>query len=215
MTNPNSKGSEHPAEALNTPKSNAKDWKILDNLALTHMLDHTTLQAQITTLSTSSKALEAKNLPFLVQRKTCITDNKLFKWKILDTPKCTLCNNPTQDSAHRFYFCPQAELVWQTLSNITKKSPCPHTFTYTTAILNALEYPKNHPIIILTNLIRLLIDKAHISGNKIHPNTLLFKLLNYTRTFQKNDLKYEIIWGYLADSCSDLLSHKNPQESPV
>ena len=130
MTNPSTKGSKHLAEALNPPKFNARDLKNLDNLSLTHKLDHTTLQTQITKLTTTSKALEGKDLQFSVLRNTCITNNKLLKWKILDTPKCTLCNNPTQDSAHRFYFCLRQSLSGKHCQT-SQKNPHAHTLSPT------------------------------------------------------------------------------------
>merc|ERR1712082_454980 len=80
------------------------------------------------------------------------SNNKLYRMKILDTPKCTLCNHETQDSTHRFYYCPQAQKTWQLLTNITSLTPYPHYFYLTTAILNVMHLPRNHPLIILTNI---------------------------------------------------------------
>merc|ERR1711954_520908 len=88
---------------------------------------------------------------------TCITNNKLHSMKILDSPKCTLCNHPSQNSTHRFYHCPQALLIWQLLTSITSYSLYPHDFTITTAILSIPHLPKNHPLIVLTNLTRQII----------------------------------------------------------
>merc|ERR1711873_399872 len=88
--------------------------------------------------------------------------------KITDSPKCTLCNHPTQDSTHRFFQCPQALLTWQLLTEITSHSLYPHQFSQTTAILNIPNLPKNHPLIILTNLSRQIIDKAHSNGSNNH-----------------------------------------------
>merc|ERR1711954_188166 len=51
-----------------------------------------------------------------------------------------------------------------------------HTSTYdnpyTTPIrhlLNIMYLPKNHPLIVLTNITRHIIDKAHTNSSKIHP----------------------------------------------
>ena len=131
--------------------------------------------------------------------------------KILDSPKCSLCNHPMQDSTYSFFFCPQARLTWQLLTNITSDSPCPHQFTFTTAILNVPDISKNHPLIIPTNLTRQINDKAHTNGVSIHPNTVFHKLHNYSSIFSHNDTKFSIIWSSLSTNCSNLLKPNNPQ----
>merc|ERR1711954_208059 len=83
-------------------------------------------------LSNTTRAIEAKDLQYRVLRNTCIINNKLFHMKILDTPKCTLCNHPTQNSPHRFYHCPQARETWQLLTHITSQTHTDeHRLTHT------------------------------------------------------------------------------------
>ena len=148
--------------------------------------------------------------------------------KMLDTPKCSLCNHATQDSTHRFYYCPQAQETWQLLTNITSQTPHPHYFSFTTAILNVLHLPRNHPLIILTNITRQLIDKAHSNSITIHPNTILHKILNHAEIFAsfearnesvgnagRSSRKFSEIWSSIADSCRSLLKPKNPQTLPL
>merc|ERR1711954_543482 len=101
-----------------------------------YALSPETLEKQIIKLSNTSRAIEAKDLQYRVLRITCITNNKLHQMKILDTPKCPLCNHPTQNSTHRFYYCPQALQTWQLLTHITSQTLHPHDFSITTAILN-------------------------------------------------------------------------------
>ena len=144
--------------------------------------------------------------------------------KIKDSPKCTLCNPPTQDSTHRFFKCPQAFLTWQLLTEISSNSVHPHQFSLTTAILNIPNLPENHPLIILTNLTRQIIDKAHTNSTNIHPNTILHKIFNQSNIFSKcerqreirgsakdNSLKFSDIWTSIANSCHYLLKPNNPQ----
>ena len=148
--------------------------------------------------------------------------------KILDSPKCTLCNHPSQDSAHRFFHCPQALLTWQLLTKITSYSLYPHEFSITTAILNIPYLPKNHPLIILTNLTRQIIDRAHTNSTNIHPNTTLHKIFNHSNILsnfeqqkeasgiaKRHTLKYSDIWSSIANSCQFLLKPNNPQTLPL
>ena len=148
--------------------------------------------------------------------------------KILDSPKCTLCNHPSQNSTHRFYHCPQALLTWQLLTSITSHSLYPHDFTITMAILNIPHLPKNHPLIVLTNLMRQIIDRAHTNSTNIHPNTTLHKILNHANILvnfesqkeasgnaNRQLLKYSEIWSSIANSCQLLLKPKNPQILPL
>merc|ERR1711954_149039 len=148
--------------------------------------------------------------------------------KILDSPKCTLCDHPTQNSTHRFYHCPQALLTWQLLSQITTHSLYPHDFSITTAILNITHLPKNHPLIVLTNITRQIIDKAHTNDTNIHSNTTLYKIFNHANVFanfesqneasgnaSRSALKYSESWSSIADSCQTLLKPKNSQTIPL
>ena len=148
--------------------------------------------------------------------------------QILDSPKCTLCNHHTQNSTHRFYHCPQALLGWQLLTCITSHSLYPHDFSITTAILNTPHLPKNHPLIVLTNITRQIIDKAHTNSTNIHPNTTLHKIFNHANIFasfesqkeasgnaSRSSLKYSEIWSSIANSCQILLKPKNPQTLPL
>merc|ERR1712112_727487 len=178
ITNPNLKGCKLFFNALSNHSFESKHWAKFNQFQSDHELAPETLEKQIIKLSNTSRAIEAKDLQYRVLRNTCITNNKLYHMKILDTPKCTLCNHPTQDSTHRFYHCPQAQETWQLLTNITLQTPHPHYFSFTTAILNILHLPGNHPHIILTNITRQLIDKAHSNSIAIHPNTIL----HYTHT---------------------------------
>merc|ERR1711873_352449 len=100
------------------------------------------LEKQIIKLSNTSRAIEAKDLQYRVLRNTCITNNKLYHMKILDTPKCTLCNHPTQNSTHRFYHCPQARQTWQLLTHITTQTYKIHSHTNTHT--HGLKHPHRH-----------------------------------------------------------------------
>ena len=128
---------------------------------------------------------------------------------ILESPKCHLCPHPEQDSSHRFFHCGRVKPVWEFLSEITKNTSTPHDFSFKCAILNVEGYSKNHPLTLLTNYTRLLIDKAHQSGNNIHPNTFLYKILNLANIFDSTG--HNKIWAEISTSCKKLLSPFNPQ----
>jgi len=228
ITNPNLKGCSHFFNALSSPSFDPSCWSKFNKFSTDHNIPPAQLEQHIIKLSNTTRAIEAKDLQYRVLRNTCITNNKLFNMKITDSPKCTLCNHPTQDSTHRFFQCPQALLTWQLLTKITSHSLYPHQFSKTTAILNIPNLPKNHPLIILTNLTRQIIDKAHSNGSNIHPNTTLHKILNQSNIFSNFEkhreiiggakgsfLKYSDIWTSIANSCQYLLKPKNPQTLPL
>ena len=228
ITNPNLKGCKLFFNALSNHSFESKHWAKFNQFQSDHELAPEILEKQIIKLNNTSRAIEAKDLQYRVLRNTCITNNKLYHMKILDTPKCTLCNHPTQDSTHRFYYCPQAQETWQLLTNITSQTPHPHYFSFTTAILNVLHLPRNHPLIILTNITRQFIDKAHSNSISIHPNTILHKILNHAEIFAsfearnesvgnagRSSRKFSEIWSSIAESCRGLLKPKNPQTLPL
>ena len=215
-------------KALSIHSFDTSCWAKFTQFSTDYALSPETLEKQIIKLSNTSRAIEAKDLQYKVLRNTCITNNKLHNMKILDSPKCTLCNHPSQDSAHRFFHCPQALLTWQLLTSITSYSLYPHDFTITTAILNIPHLPKNHPLIVLTNLTRQIIDRAHTNSTNIHPNTTLHKILNHSNILayfeqqkeasgnaNRHTLKYSDIWSSIANSCQFLLKPSNPQTLPL
>ena len=56
-----------------------------------------------------------------------------------------------------------------------------------------------------------MINKAHINGTKIHPNTYLYKILNLADLLHANDPKFEQAWGEIGDNCRQKLRPYNPQ----
>ena len=105
-TNPNTQGCRQFSDLIQTRKFDWNQWKNFENLAVTHNIDHDSLQAQIIKLANTSKLIEGKDLQYLMLRNTCITNSKLYKMNIVTSPECTLCLHPTQDSAHRYFSCP-------------------------------------------------------------------------------------------------------------
>ena len=88
--------------------------------------------------------------------------------------------------------------------------------------------PNNHPLVVLTNITRQIIDKAHTNSTNIHPNTTLHKIFNHANIFanfesqkeasgnaSQSSLKYSEIWSSIANSCQILLKPKNPQTLPL
>ena len=129
---------------------------------------------------------------------------------VLQSPMCLLCPHPEQDSAHRFFQCEQIKPVWEFLSKITENTSITHNFSFKCAIINIEGCSKNHPLTLLTNYTRLLIDKAHINGNTFHPNTFLYKIMNLANIFEIVGPNKKI-WAEISERCRELLSPYNPQ----
>ena len=169
---------------------NPRHWGTLTKLSETYNLTTDTVKYQIKKLARTSKIPEAKDLQYKILRNTCITNNKLFKWNISNSPMCSICKHPTQNSNHRFYRCPRIKPVWDFLSEITKGTSIEHAYTETCSILNIFNVSKNHPLILLTNYTRKLIDSARCNDIQIHPNTMLYKILSMSDIFSHNDARF-------------------------
>ena len=100
ITNPNTKGCAHFFNALSNSSFDPSCWSKFYQFSTDYDIPPAILERHITKLANTSRAIEAKDLQYKVLRNTCITNNKLHNMKILDSPKCTLCNHPSQDSAH-------------------------------------------------------------------------------------------------------------------
>merc|ERR1711954_205290 len=117
ITNPNTKGCKHFFNALSNPSFDPSCWSEFYQISTDCNIPPETLEKHIIKLTNTSQAIEAKDLQYKILRNTCIVNNKLNNMKILDSPKCTLCNHPSQNSTQHFYHCPQALLTWQLLTN--------------------------------------------------------------------------------------------------
>ena len=98
ITNPNTKGCAHFFNALSNSSFDPSCWSKFYQFSTDYDIPPAILERHITKLANTSRAIEAKDLQYKVLRNTCITNNKLHNMKILDSPKCTLCNHPSQDS---------------------------------------------------------------------------------------------------------------------
>ena len=124
---------------------------------------------------------------------------------------CGLCKHPSQNSTHRFYNCSRVQSVWDYLSQITRNTSIEHAFSETCSILNVFNVLKNHPLILLTNYTRKMMESAHCSEVQIHPNTMLYKILHMSDIFSCNDKKFHSIWSEITNTCKDMLKPFNPQ----
>ena len=100
------------------------------------------------------------------------------------------------------------------LSEINRGTTIAFTFTATCAIVNVRGVPKNHPLMLLADFTRLIINKAHFNNLKTHPNTFLYKILHMSDIFCANDAKYKDKWGEISERCRQLLTLFNPQIFP-
>ena len=212
LTSPNIKGCKQLSKLISNDSFDDTAWSNFSKFSSTHNIPPPRLQTQITKLARTSRLIEAKDLQYLVLRNTCLTNQKLHKMHILDSPECQLCLHPQQDSTHRFFHCTHIQPVWNLLTEILKNTTSPHQFSLKCAILNVEGPPKNHPLILLTNYTRLLIEKAHLTYTKVHPNTFLYKILHLADIFKHTDR--HPLWDEIALSCKQLLSPYNPQILP-
>merc|ERR1711954_235912 len=81
----NIKGCKIFFNALSNHSFETKHWAKFNQFATDHELAPESLEKQIIKLSNTSRAIEAKDLQYRVLRNTCITNNKLYHMKILDT----------------------------------------------------------------------------------------------------------------------------------
>ena len=51
------------------------------------------------------------------------TNDTLYKWKIVKTEKCNLCNNAKQDNTHLFLECIKTRKIWQLIKDICPTIP--------------------------------------------------------------------------------------------
>ncbi len=70
---------------------------------------------KITTLSTKLRSFQLRLLHCAIT-----TNEKLFKWKILDSDKCTFCNISVETVIHLIWECPVAKHIWNQIETWVK-----------------------------------------------------------------------------------------------
>lgn len=60
------------------------------------------------TLDTKLKAFQYKFLNRIIH-----TNEKLFSFKIADSPYCTFCKNEVESTEHFFFFCNEVDMFWK------------------------------------------------------------------------------------------------------
>ena len=60
------------------------------------------------TLDTKLRAFQYKFLNRIIY-----TNEKLFAFKIVDSPYCTFCKNEVESTEHLFYFCNEVDTLWK------------------------------------------------------------------------------------------------------
>ena len=78
------------------------------------------------------------------------------------------------------------------------------------AILNFQTEKKNSFLTILVNYVRKIIDRAHCMATPIHPNSLLYQLLNISDILKYNTKVETNLWTKFHDKILGKISKFNP-----
>ena len=153
---------------------------------------------------------ECRDLQFPTLRNTCITNMKLYKSKLVNSPSCNLCPHPFQNSEHRFYNCPQVKGTWDFISNLIQSIGILQYIDIQIANFNFQNEKKNSFLTILVNCVRKIIDRAHCMATFIHPNSLLYQLLNISEILKHNTKVEKNLWTKLHKKMLEKISKFNP-----
>ncbi len=63
-----------------------------------------------------------RSFQYNILNRSLITNQKLFKWKIVGSPNCTFCQNEVETIEHIMFECNKVKELWQLL--VGKLSPC-------------------------------------------------------------------------------------------
>ena len=61
------------------------------------------------------KKFHDADIDFKILHNILFTNNKLFIFKMIDSPLCTLCNNEEETVFHLFIDCPEINSFWKRL----------------------------------------------------------------------------------------------------
>ncbi len=159
----------------------------------------------------SQKDIKLRNLQYKMLHNIYPTMNHLYKWKIKDTPNCSLCNVP-ETLKHAVFDCPVAARVWENLKGILDMS---NTFEYADILLGfsstkslnvslCRSYSLDTLLILLKQ--RLILqreNKVHIDRDRII-NLIVdrCKLEKYNSSKNDQIIRYINRWKWIEDFCS-------------
>ena len=118
IANPGKKGCRSLYDTLANKKFDKTLWKTIDEFSQAYSTKPDEIIAQITSLNKTTMLIPAHDLQYVILHNVCITNEKLFIWKLIDSPACNLCKHLTQNSTHRFYSCKIIKQVWALLYEI-------------------------------------------------------------------------------------------------
>ena len=72
---------------------------------------------KVVTLNTKLRSFH-----FRLLHHSIVTNEKLFRWKILDTDKCTFCNVAVENTFHLIWECQVAKTIWDQIKTWVKNS---------------------------------------------------------------------------------------------
>ena len=80
------------------------------------------------------------------------TNEKLFRFKMINSPLCNFCKKEVESLEHLFYYCKCTEAFWQAfIPWLRKQNICVETITLTTILFG--EFRESEDNIILNHLI--------------------------------------------------------------
>ena len=215
LSNPNKKGCRTFYDNLANNKFDRKAWKTIDKFTQTYDIQTDEVISQITALNKTTLLIPAHDLQFTMLRNICITNEKLFLWNLIDSPKCNLCGHNIQNSTHRFYTCKEIKRVWDLLSEILGSMGHYTYIDEQIAILNFLEQPKNSFLTLIVNYTRKLINNAHLNNKHPNPNTLLHNWSTTASIMFNNTRTDRADWILFSQLCTSLIHKNNPQTLPT
>ena len=179
------------------------DGKDVDILKTTSKLLYKKFKSKKQTPPTAQKKLKNKypelavewtkiySLPFVVTIETKLrefqykllnnilfTNEKLFKFKMTESPLCNFCKKEVESLEHLLFDCENTEVFWQALfSWLRKRNICVETASLITILFG--EFRESEDSIILNHLIliaKFFIYKCKLSNSKPSLNVFLAKI---------------------------------------
>ena len=164
---------------------------ILETIEAVRRIKHTT------------EVVKLRSFQYRIVHHAIVTNRQLWHWKIVDSQKCTLCQQDIEHIKHLFYECPEAQKLWDTAKEVCKQMSDVSTemdFSYGAIINNALVPDANNVVntvclIVKQYIYRQRCKKERVCGAQLRREIWQTKNIEKYNAIKNNKLlQYQKRW---------------------
>ena len=126
------------------------------------VIENEDLQKHINSINLLTNQAKLRSFQFRLLPRAIVMNDRLFRWKIVKSNKCTMCGEEKETIEHYFWFCTKAQHFWTKVKDLVqRKIRDTYYFDIENILFNTVHKKSNH----IANVI-VLIAKQYMYAAK-------------------------------------------------